>query len=291
VQQSYKVLDLFSGIGGFSLGLQRAGGFETIAFCEIEEFCREVLNKHWPNVPVYEDVCDLTADRLAADGIFPDVLTGGFPSQDISVAGKGAGLSGERSGLWYEFHRLIEEIQPKWAIIENVSALRGRGLDQVLGSLAEIGYDAEWHCIPASAVGAPHQRDRIWIVAHSSCELPYWSRNTGTARWHEFTDSGQTMADSDCPRLERWLSTILQECAREWTARSSSPPNDGGSFDNWLVEPDVGRVADGVPSRVDRLRALGNALVPQIPEMIGNAILSYSTDDFDRISCDNLVLV
>ncbi len=127
-----RVLDLFSGIGGFSLGLERTGGFKTVAFCEIESFPRKVLAKHWPEVPIYEDVRQLTVERLATDGISVDVICGGFPCQDISVAGKGAGLAGERSGLWSEFARLIGEIRPRYAIVENVAALLSRGLGDVL---------------------------------------------------------------------------------------------------------------------------------------------------------------
>ena len=159
------VLDLFSGIGGFSLGLDRTGGFRTVAFCEIEPYAQKVLAKNWPGIPIYDDVRELTSEKLKADGIIVDVITGGFPCQDISHAGKGAGIEGERSGLWSEIARLIGELRPRYAIMENVSALLGRGLDVVLSDLAEVGYDAEWHCIPASHVGAPHIRDRIWIVA------------------------------------------------------------------------------------------------------------------------------
>lgn len=242
-----RVLDLFSGIGGFSLGLERAG-MQTAAFCEIEPFCRDVLAKHWPGVPIYDDIRTVTAARLANDGIEIDVICGGFPCQDISTAGKGAGLAGERSGLWYEYHRLIEEIRPKYAIIENVSALRSRGLDAVLGSLAALGYDAEWHCIPASAVGAPHQRDRIWIVAN-------------TVR----------------PRGEIGLSTPRHREERHpKIIDDSSSGFDGWSpSDYWATEPDVGRVANGVPARTHRLRALGNAVVPQIPQIIGEWIIRY----------------
>lgn len=162
-----RVPDLFSGIGGFSLGLERTGGFQTVAFCEIDPFCRRVLAKHWPEVPIYEDVRTLDAVRLDGDGIGRiDVICGGFPCQDISLAGKGAGLEGERSGLWSEIARLAGELRPRFVIVENVAALLGRGLDRVLGDLAEIGFDAEWHCIPASAIGARHGRDRIWLVAY-----------------------------------------------------------------------------------------------------------------------------
>jgi DNA (cytosine-5)-methyltransferase 1 len=158
-----RVLDLFSGIGGFSLGLERTGGFETVAFCEIEPFPRKVLSKHWPEVPIYEDVRTLTGDTLARDGIAVDVITGGFPCQDLSVAGKRAGLGeGTRSGLWSEIVRLIGDLSPRYVIVENVANLlsgprgkRGGWFGRVLGDLAECGYDAEWENIPAAAVAYP----------------------------------------------------------------------------------------------------------------------------------------
>jgi len=162
-----RVLDLFSGIGAFSLGLERAG-MRTVAFCEIEPFARRVLARHWPDVHIFHDVRELSAQHLSAKGLGVDLICGGFPCQDISVAGRGAGIGGERSGLWSEFARLIGEIRPRYAIVENVSALLGRGLGDVLGDLAALGYDAEWHCIPASAIGAPHIRDRVWIVAYAN---------------------------------------------------------------------------------------------------------------------------
>lgn len=149
-----RLLDLFSGIGGFSLGLERSGGFRTVAFCEIEPFPRRVLAKHWPGVPIYHDIRTLTADLLARDGIGVDAICGGFPCQDISLAGKGAGIAGTRSGLWSEYARIVGELRPRVVVVENVTALLIRGLDRVLGDLAALGYDAQWHCIPASYVGA-----------------------------------------------------------------------------------------------------------------------------------------
>src|SRR5688500_15826277 len=137
-----RVLSLFAGIGGFDLGLERTGGFKTVAFCEIDPFCQRVLAKHWPEVPCYDDVRTLTAERLAADGIAIDCIVGGFPCQDISKAGKRAGLDGERSGLWREYGRLIGELRPAYVIVENSSALLGNGMGRVLGSLAALGYDA-----------------------------------------------------------------------------------------------------------------------------------------------------
>jgi len=226
------ILDLFSGIGGFSLGLERAG-MRTVAFCEIDPHARAVLNKHWPNVPVFTDVSTLSKGDLSEQ---IDVLAGGFPCQDISTAGLGAGLSGSRSGLWFQFRRLIKEIQPRYAIIENVSALRSRGLDQVLWSLFEIGYDAEWHCIPAAAIGAPHQRDRVWIVAYP----------------HSAHSEGRRLSSGTYAQYANTVSA-------GW----------------WETEPAVGRVANGLPGQAHRLKQLGNAVVPQIPELIGRAIMEY----------------
>jgi DNA (cytosine-5)-methyltransferase 1 len=240
-----KVLDLFSGIGGFSLGLERAG-METMAFCEFDAQARRVLEKNWPGVFCFNDVKTLSRELLYVFGYDrPDVICGGFPCQDISLAGAGAGLAGERSGLWFQYHRILKEFAEAgdpipYAIIENVSALRSRGLDQVLGGLAALGYDAEWHCIPASAVGAPHQRDRIWVVAYAD--------STGLAQ-------RQLLAGSP-------------------SGPGRTPAGEAAALGGrWAPEPAVGRVADGVPGRVDRLKQLGNAVVPQIPELIGRAIL------------------
>ena len=322
-----KVLGLFSGIGGFELGLQRAG-FEIAAMCEIDPYCRKVLRKHWPDVPIYEDVRELKGEDIPQ----VDVITGGFPCQDISHAGRGAGISGSRSGLWRDMARVIGLARPRYVIVENVAALLGRGLDVVLSDLAALGYDAEWHCIPAAAVGAPHIRDRIWIVAypqHSDADRQRLHR----ARKHD----GGSEPRHEQSRLSGPLGEILANAARfqpgrkeqrpEWerAGQGSEPepvPDAGragcedvqggrqaerGDGDGaagrrdrangrlspdangepmgrpsvarqehcqWLPEPDVGRVAHGVPNRVDRLRALGNAVVPQIPEMIGRAILA-----------------
>jgi DNA (cytosine-5)-methyltransferase 1 len=275
-----KVLDLFSGIGGFSLGLERAG-METVAFCEIEDYPCKVLAKHWPEVPIYNDVREVTGEQLRTDGITVDVITGGFPCQDISVAGKQAGIEGERSGLWSEVARLIDEIQPRYAIMENVTALisgdRGRWFGRVLGDLAEIGYDAEWHCIPASELGAHHQRDRVWIVAYpnasSSMERTKQKRQLERSENDSRVCTSQPtspfkdelLADPDSPQRERVRQPIGILAKYADFSRPSL----------WKAEPDVGRVANGVPSRSHRLKALGNAVVPQIPELIGRAIMAH----------------
>jgi DNA (cytosine-5)-methyltransferase 1 len=275
-----RVLDLFSGIGGFSLGLERAG-FTTVAFCEIDPYARAVLRKHWPDVPCYDDVRTLTAARLAADGIAVDVICGGFPCQDISNAGRGAGIEGERSGLWSEIARLVGELRPRYVIVENVAALLGRGLGDVLGDLAEVGYDTEWHCIPASYVGAPHRRDRIWIVAYPQRERleRYFDTAQPTPRGEPRGvqlpgDGCADVADAIGPRQPR-PGEPLDACHPAPGAIGQAVDAlYGGIGAVWSVEPDVGRVANGVPSRVDRLRCLGNAVVPQIPEIIGRAIMA-----------------
>ena len=268
------VLDLFSGIGGFSLGLERAG-FRTVAFCEIDPYCRRVLAKHWPEVPIYDDVRTVSADRLRADGIAVDVICGGFPCQDISSAGKGAGLAGERSGLWREYARIIGELRPRYVIVENVAALLYRGLDDVLGDLATLRYDTEWHCIPASAVGAPHRRDRVWIVAYTEGnrwpERGAWNIGRGDIAERRINEPAGTSASGGASVVADANSTQRQRMRGPIGIRQEYA--DAGRSGWWEVEPDVGRVAHGVPSRVDRLRALGNAVVPQIPELIGRAIL------------------
>lgn len=275
-----RLLDLFSGIGGFSLGLERAG-FQTVAFCEIDPFCRRVLARHWPEVPCYDDIATLTADRLAADRIGRiDAICGGFPCQDLSLAGSGLGLAGERSGLWREYARLIREIQPRFVFVENVSALLGRGLGDVLGDLAAVGYDAVWNCIPAAAVGAPHRRDRVWIVAADAdggrCELERRARRPDVqgacrgepdglgTRGHQHWPSSDNL-DARSIRLAQW-SRLQRSIARQ-IAAASAPWE-------WSAEPPFRRVDDGVRKRVERarLKALGNAVVPQIPEILGRAV-------------------
>jgi DNA (cytosine-5)-methyltransferase 1 len=469
-----KVLDLFSGIGGFSLGLERTGGFETVAFCEIEPFPRRVLAKHWPEIYCHDDVrtltketlCSgyaenallnrlckemggnlasvksaientkrsagksiqpsttngpqdaekalsiimagnahaaesknthfwqsimstimemknglntkelhgkllssadfltiirffattatqqnpsmvpahikelagvsaydvrtLTADVLRRDGIAVDVITGGFPCQDLSVAGKQRGLGeGTRSGLWSEIVRLAGELRPQYILVENVAALlagpserRGGWFGRVLGDLAECGYDAEWENIPAAAVGAPHRRERVWIVAYANtaerreiggaCNRLAVGPDGISQRKESaggLARSGQNVADAaqlqrdgrddhaakrlECGPLsqlgnggwqEHLADAAVKRQSESW--QSCKPINPAQSRDGkaawavngcigsiWRAEPDVGRVADGVPDRSHRLAALGNAVVPQIPELIGRAIL------------------
>lgn len=233
------VLDLFSGIGGFSLGLERTGGFKTVAFCEIDPFCWKVIGRHWPAARVYTNI---TLAKLGDENV--DVITAGFPCQDLSRAGGRAGLSGERSGLWRYVVDTVRVVRPRYVLLENVAEILSDDLGTVLGDLASIGYDAEWHCIPASAVGAPHLRDRWWGIAY-----PHADEN----------------------RREPVIGL--------WPKDNSHQPDEGrvfAGFPWWDAQPKVERVVDGLPTELDKRRvaALGNSLVPQIPELIGHAILA-----------------
>jgi DNA (cytosine-5)-methyltransferase 1 len=274
-REPYKLLDLFSGIGGFSLGLERTGGFQTVAFCEINPFCRKVLRKHWPKVPQYDDIRTLTAERLAADGITVDAICGGFPCQDISWAGNGAGLAGERSGLWSEIRRLVGELRPNYVVVENVTALLNRGLSVVLGDLAALGYDAEWQDVSAEDIGAPHPRSRVWIVAYPSgsrLEGLWCSQRTEEeiANARRANDAANAAFIAGLHSLgKRRLSAILN-------AGSDRPCWAGQQWPE--TQSLLCRVDDGIPDRVDRTSALGNAVVPQIPELIGRAILAAETE-------------
>jgi DNA (cytosine-5)-methyltransferase 1 len=233
--QSYTIGSLFSGIGGLELGLERSGLGETIWQCESDPYAQRVLAKHWPGVKCYEDIRGINGATPR-----PDIICGGFPCQDISVAGKGAGLEGERSGLWGEMLRVVRLLRPRIVIMENVPALLARGLGVVLGELAESGYDRIWwDCIPASAVGAPHRRDRVFAIAHTVSgelrdEQGGWCRESG---------QGEAIA------------------------------SDHGSNGWWATQPGVGMLADGVRSRAHQLRCLGNAVVPQVAEVIGRIAL------------------
>jgi DNA (cytosine-5)-methyltransferase 1 len=253
-----RVLDLFSGIGGFSLGLERTGGFKTVAFCEIEPFPRRVLAKHWPGVPIYEDVRTLTADTLARDGIGVDVICGGFPCQDISLAGAQGGLAGARSGLWSEIARLIGELRPRYVIVENVAALLSDGMGRVLGDLAALGFDAEWHCIQASQLCAPHDRDRVWIIAYPH-EVGRLFSGERTDREHEISLGREwhtSPPKSGWRDIQRWFGALVQD------GYGPTPAAETGGM------------VDGVPDDLDRIASLGNAVVPQIPELLGRAILA-----------------
>ena len=267
-----KVLDLFSGIGGFSLGLEAAGLFRTVAFCEQDEFCQAVLRKHWPDVPIYDDVRTIDTDGYR--GI--DLVCGGFPCQPWSAAGNKRGAEDDRD-LWPVMASLIEDIRPRWVIGENVRGFINEplGLQRSLSDLESIGYQTVPFVIPACAVDAPHRRDRVWIVAHANRAGQPASEGCGEdgrdkAR-HDAGRRGADVADASGARLQR----SRHEPRETEDAGAGQPVQlDAQVRGQWRVEPDVGRVAHGVPNRVDRLKALGNAVVPQVVAQIGKAIIA-----------------
>ena len=384
-------LDLFSGIGGFSLGLEATGGFETVAFCEIEEFPRQVLQKHWPHVKQYKDIKELTYDKLKADGLGSiDIITGGYPCQPFSQAGRKKGEQDPRH-LWPEYFRLIKECRPSFVIGENVSGHLKLGLDSVLADLESEGYHTRTFSISAASIGANHKRERVWIVANANGsgnqpeksgssrkknEKETGNRQDDSSSWFpDGTDSTVTQQGSETQMesMENTRRTLRQgtfirekneietekenadlaqrpgeaskshvantlkgnvEAGRERQReireghqeegflgnassggeavayansdrekRNQSQDRKGsrfkqdssnmantkrvyaqGQYDGqgqrqpwgeswWAVEPDVGRVAHGIPHRVDRLKALGNSLVPHIPYYIALSIL------------------
>lgn len=241
-----KCLDLFSGIGGFSLGFERAG-IETVAFCEYDEHARAILKKHWPDVPCYKDVRTLDARKYRGT---VDIVCGGFPCQDLSSAGKQAGFGGERSSLYREMLRIVGECRPRYAVFENVTGLltgdRGRWFAKFLYDLAEIGYDAEWHCISASYIGAPHHRDRVWVIAYPQCQR---SQRQGKFK----------------PSIIKETHTYREASGIECAFRKGELPY-------------VCRGHNGVPFFVDKnaVKALGNSIDPRIAEIIGRAIVEAS---------------
>ncbi len=348
MMKKLKILDLFSGIGGFSLGLEATGGFETAAFCEIDPYCRSVLKKHWPGVPIFEDIRKLKGTDIGT----VDIITGGYPCQPFSVAGKQKGVEDKRH-LWPEYFRIIKELRPSFIVGENVGGHIKLGLDSVIEDLESEGYAARTFSISASSVGANHQRERIWIVANSDSsgsesaqpaiigeqknkeigngqtddtaritsganstfpeqggetKMEFMAnaygvndaigrvnrkiqetggsgsideRGSGTnANGFSYSSKNETLdsenvgntisrdAQTRCGE-QRISSEKKREEKTTWPSRSST----FGINNLWETEPNVGRVVNGIPHRVDRLKALGNSLVPQIPFYIGQSII------------------
>ena len=278
-----KVLDLFSGIGGFSLGLERTGHYETVAFCEIDKYCKLILKKHWKGIKIYDDVKEITKERLEADGIeSPEIITGGFPCQSFSVAGKQKGTSDSRY-LWPEMFRIIKIFKSKFVIGENVRGIvnieNGMVFETVCTDLESEGYEVQPFLIPAAGVGAPHRRDRIWFIATLA------NTNVNREKWNQPEDgqrSGTQQSSEDVANaITGNVETGRQRHGTLRTGHQEERLSDhvagGGETqgqDNWWnVEPNVGRVAHGVQGRIHRLKGLGNAICPQIAEEIGRAII------------------
>lgn len=244
--QKLKVLDLFSGIGGFSLGLERTGGFETVAFCEIEPFCQKVLKKHWPEVPIFEDVRTLDYEGTV------DVITGGYPCQPFSTAGNRKGAKDDRH-LWPTMFDLIKKHRPSWVIGENVAGHISMGLDRVLDDLASENYRTRAFVIPACSIGLPQRRNRLWIIA-----------NTGSP-----TNCKQTTVH----KREKFLEEICKDGFDIWGKYNRTLESYVSDRGDDATSRIFCRDDNGVSGRVDRVRSCGNAVVPLYPEIIGEAIL------------------
>jgi DNA (cytosine-5)-methyltransferase 1 len=253
-------LSLFSGIGGLDLGLERAGMW-CVGQVEIDPYCRRVLAKHWPDVPRFEDVRTFSKELISEQ---IDLIAGGFPCQDISIAGNRGGLAGARSGLWGQMLRLVREVGPSFVLVENVGALLipdGSGdapIGTVLGDLASLGFDAEWSVLSACAMGAPHTRERVFIVAHAHeigrggfgiCDERDDAICAGLKAW-------QTSPRGEWRDVERWIGEVVET---------------GGGI---VPSSERGRMVDGVPARLERIGAAGNAVVPQVAQWIGERIMS-----------------
>ena len=261
-----KIGSLFSGIGGLELGLEWAGLGKTVWQVEQKAFCRDILAKHWPEVKRFEDVREVGKHNLEP----VDLICGGFPCQDISSAGKGAGLAGERSGLWREFHRVVAELQPEWVVVENVTSGAKRWIDPVVSALGQTGYEVLPVPMSAQAVGAPHRRSRIFLVAHSVSkplrQQPWWGRRSSGESETQFRLLGEEGFATDTYDESEPTEPVHEQMANVQTAAGH-----GGWGWGPPVSPVCG-VDDGVPNRVDRLRALGNAVVPQCAEVVGHVI-------------------
>lgn len=252
-----RIGSLFSGIGGLELGLEWAGVGDVVWQVEQNEFCRRVLARHWPDVERYEDVEEVGAKNLAS----VDLICGGFPCQDISSAGKGAGLAGSRSGLWFEYARIINELRPEWVVIENVASGARRWVDAVCTHLGQLGYETLPVPLSAKDVGAPHLRKRIFLIAHAKREhLRIEPRGWGGARGQGealAAEHGEAGPTTDAKRLD-------------------GGSRGSGGWDGRPPEPTIRRVDDGLSERLGNrapeLRALGNAVVPQCAEVIGYMI-------------------
>lgn len=272
---------LFSGIGGLDLGFERAG-MQCKWQVEIDPYCQKVLAKHWPTVRRHDDV--KTFPPEPADDWRVDVICGGFPCQDISNAGHKVGIEGERSGLWSEYKRIVCDLRPAIVVVENVAALLVRGIDRVLGDLAESGYDADWQSIPAAAFGAPHYRERVFVLAFNTNrnyvssvgECSESQPTPATSRDRSGQGALQEITNTTGDRLEgSHFANILHRPQSEgWASELSGSDPGNGATNWWEIEPNVGRVADGVSNRVDRLRGCGNAVVPQVAEWIGRRIVA-----------------
>ena len=272
-----RVLDLFSGIGGFSIGLESAG-METVAFCEQNPFCQKILAQHWPTLPIHSDITELNGYEYRGS---VELVCGGFPCQPFSVAGKQLGAEDDRA-LWPEMLRVIREVAPRWVIGENVSGIIKMELDNVLSDLEGEGYTCWTFVLPASSVDAQHRRDRVWVVADSNNKRRksgiYEERPRSEER--QLARSSQDVADTASQRQQRSRESINSIGSEEEGKGQATGAFHGSQRCFWEPEPNVGRVANGIPNRSHRLKALGNAVVPPLVAEIGRIVM-----EFDQRPC------
>lgn len=251
---SLNVLSLFAGIGGLELGLERAG-MKTVGQVEIDEYCRRVLAKHWPDVPRHDDVRTAADWWLSEERPTVDIICGGFPCQDISNAGARRGITGPKSSLWGAMAAAVRVLRPRYVVIENVAALLVRGFDVVLADLHQLGFDAEWSVLSACRMGAPHTRERLFVLAHAHNERSQTSWSDG-------------VRDDDA---------LARGGVGAEHVHASAVADLSSGRSHWASEPDVDRLADGLSPALDRRRlfALGNAVVPQVAEHVGRLIVEH----------------
>jgi DNA (cytosine-5)-methyltransferase 1 len=297
-------VDLCSGIGGFALGFQWAGlSPQPHLFCDIEPWCRSILQQHWPNVPVVSDVKELAndPDRNVPDC---DIITAGYPCQPFSAAGKRKGTEDDRH-IWPYILKIVASKRPTWCVFENVYGHISLGLDEVLTDLEHEGYTTRTFVVPACGVNAPHKRNRVWIIAHTNnprqptdegeSRASKEGNNTGRLCENVSNTSSSRQQGHHWGRAEQFTQDTCKDVSntqsigvqRLWASgKQESHPYEGQEVlmcdsegrrqTNWDVEPNVGRVANGIPKRVDRIKGLGNAIVPQIAERIAWTILEIS---------------
>lgn len=296
----------FSGIGGLELGLERAGVGRVVWQVEIDPAANAVLAAQWPNVARHPDIRTFQPKRRSAR-----LVCGGFPCQDVSKAGAGAGLSGARSGLWGELARTVRVVGCDFLLVENVDMLLARGMGTVLGDLATLGFDAEWDCLPAAAVGAPHRRDRVFILAnangggHLHGQAGQQPAETGVDAQRQPVAGGPDVAHADRERELQSEGGLGHFGGRAGHGRQALPHANGqrleiregfgpdarpqleaalranrGPGGPWESDTGVLRVAHGIPHRVDRIRCLGNSVVPQVAEFIGRRLMHKFPEAF-----------
>lgn len=279
----------FSGIGGFELGLERAiPGLKTVWQIEKNPFCKKVLEKHWPDVPKFSDITKINPSTLFR----PDIICGGFPCQDLSVAGKMVGIGGKKSGLWYTLFEFISVLRPSIVILENVPNVVNLGLPQICGAMAEIGYDMQWGIVSAASMGAPHLRRRWFAVAYPCDQWALLQQKSGQHKEKVFTHrlgSAQDASYSPCKHRKKnskHSKRMEEEQFVEYGSGENRGFHPGNYWKGFPVKSGICRRDDGIPNRLERIRSLGNSIVPQCAEYIGRLIVDSGL--LESVNCREL---